>query len=112
MKSLFKFLFIFSALATSFLITPGSLNAQETNSVNYIQNTKFETVVLVSNNILNTEIYSNNEESTQSSIGSNPLLIAFIPKEDYFIKNKAQLMGSFIHNLSTNIKETKQIRAP
>ena len=55
MKSLLKIFIIIFSLAMSFLLDPSTLQAQPIE-IGYIQNIKKETVVLVSNNILNGEI--------------------------------------------------------
>ena len=75
MKRIFKITMIFFALAMSLLLEPQALQAQPVDTVGYIQNVKTETVVLVSNNILNGEISSYQEENSQNYLGSSPLVI-------------------------------------
>lgn len=107
-----KLFFIFFALFLSFMIEPQAFLVQDVQSVNYIQNVKAETTVLVSNNFLGGDIYSYQEDSSQNFLGSTPAIAHLVEKNDYLIKNKAQLLGCFIHTLSTNLKEVQQIRAP
>ena len=102
---------IFFALAMSLLLEPQTLQAQPVDAVGYIQNVKTETVVLVSNNILSGEISSYQEENPQNYLGSSPLVINLENNQFLYNKNKTQLIGCFIHNLSTNNQKVQQIRA-
>ena len=75
MKSLFKILIIIFSLVLSFWVEPSALQAQPVDTLGYIKNIETETVVFVSNNILNGEISSYQEEATSMMIlwgsGSN-----------------------------------------
>ena len=112
MKSFIKIAIIFFSLATTLLLGPLTLQAQELDTVGYIQNVKNETVVLVSNSLCAGEIYSNNEENNQNYSGSSPIAISFNNNDNFFVKNTTLLKGCFIHNLSTDKQKVHQIRAP
>lgn len=112
MKSLFKFLLIIISLVTALLLDSPTLQAQPIDTLGYIQNIKTETVVLVSNNILNGEISSIQEENNNIFSGSTPLIITEHYSSDIFKKNKSQLNECFIHNLSADKQKVHQIRAP
>ena len=112
MKRIFNLVMIFFALAITFLLEPNALHAQPVDTISYLQNTKSETVVLASNSILGGEIYSNQEEESPNFSGDSPFLVSFVSKKADFNKNKTQLNGCFIHNLSTNNQKVHQIRAP
>lgn len=112
MKRIFNLVLVFFALALSLVFEPNALQTQSIDTIDYIQNVKTETVVLASNNLLGGEIYSNQEEEFQNFSGNSPLVISFISKDTYFDKNKTQLNGCFIHNLSTNKQKVHLIRAP
>ena len=96
----------------SFTIEPQILHSQEILPTNYIQNSRPETVEIVANNLLGGEIYSYQEENSQNFSDTPSQIITFNNKKNYLFDNKTQLMGSFIHTLSTNLKEVQQIRAP
>ena len=96
----------------SFTIEPRTLHSQEVSLANYIQNSRPETVEIVANNLLGSEIYSYQEENSQNFSDTPSQIITFNNKKNYLFDNKTQLMGSFIHTLSTNLKEVQQIRAP
>ena len=112
MKSLFKFILIIFSLAVTLLLDPSALQAQPVNITGSISNIKTETVVLVSNNMLNGEISSYQEENTQNYSGNSPLILTFNTNKSLYTKNKTQLNGCFIHNLSTDKQKVQQIRAP
>ena len=112
MKRIFKFFILFFALAMTLLLEPNALQTESVDSIGYIQNVKSETVVLASNSILGGEIYSNQEEESPNFSGDSPFLVSFVSKKADFNKNKTQLNGCFIHNLSTNNQKVHQIRAP
>lgn len=112
MKSLFKLFIIFFSLAITLLLESYALPTQAVDTTGYIQNVKNETVVLVSNNILNCEISSAQEENNQNFSTLSPLIIAYFLKDNLFTKTTTQLNGSFIHNLSTDNKKVHPIRAP
>ena len=111
MKRILNLLFIFFALALSFVLVPNSFHNQPIESIGYIQNVKSETVVLASNNLLGSEIYSQQDEAPSIS-GCSPCLISYVSKKGILDKNKALLKGSFIHNLSTDNQKVHPIRAP
>ena len=112
MKRIFNLVMIFFALATTLLLGPDALQTQSIDTISYLQNTKSETVVLASNSILDGEIYSNQEEESPNFSGGSPFLVSYVSKKADYNKNKTQLYGSFIHNLSTNNQKVQQIRAP
>ena len=112
MKRIFNLVMIFFALAISFLLESNALQSQTIDTISYLQNTKSETVVLASNSILGSEIYSNQEEEAPNFSGGSPFLVSFASKKADFNKNKTQLNGCFIHNLSTSNQKVQQIRAP
>ena len=111
MKRLFNILMLFFALALSLMLSTNELSAQAIKTIDYIQNTKSETLVLVSNNLLGGEIYSNQEE-TSNFIGNCHFLNSSTSKRTSFNKNQTHINGSFIHNLSTDKTKIHQIRAP
>ena len=110
MKRIFNLIMIFFALAIALLLEPNSFQNQQVDA--YVQNVKSETVVLASNTLLGGEIYSNQEENFPNYSGGTPFLVSFISKDNSYCKNKTQLNGSFIHNLSTSKQKVHQIRAP
>ena len=112
MKRLFHIVMLFFALAISFLLEPSAIQAQPIDTIGTIQGVQKETVVLVSNNIFNGEITSNQQKNDQNFSGSVPLVLAYQPVNNLFDKNKTQLNGCFIHNLSTDKQKVHQIRAP
>ena len=112
MKNLFKFLFTLFSLAIFLFLEPPVLQAQQIDTTGYIQSINKETVVLVSNSILNTEISSYEENNSQNFSGTSPLVINFEPYKDIYAKNIALLKENFIHNLSTDNQKVQQIRAP
>ena len=111
MKRIFKFFILFFALAMTLLLEPNALQTESVDSIGYIQNVKSETVVLVSNNLLGSEIYSQQDEAPNIS-GCSPCLISYVSKKDILEKNKTQINGCFIHNLSTDKQKVHPIRAP
>ena len=112
MKRIFKIIIIFFTLATFLLLGSQTLQAQPVDTTGYIQNVKRETVALVSNNILNGEISSYQEENTQNYSGNSPLIHTLNTNKGLYTKNKTHINGSFIHNLSTDKQKVQQIRAP
>ena len=112
MKSFFKLIVIIFTMVLSFWVEPASLQAQPVDSTAYIKDIKQETVMLVSNNIFGGEICSYEEENSNSINGSSCALLSFGLEDNFLIKNKTQLKGCFIHNLSTNSKKVHLIRAP
>ena len=112
MKNLFKLLFIIFSLAIFLFLEPPALQAQQIDNTGFIQGFDKETVVLISNNFLNSEISSYEENNSQNFSGTPPLIINFEPHKDIYAKNITLLKGSFIHNLSTDNQKVQQIRAP
>lgn len=96
----------------SLLTNPSALHAQTIDTTGYIKNIDSESVVLVSNNILGGEICSSQEEISFSFSGTEPLLLVFSTNKGLLTKNSTRLYGESIHNLSTNLKNHKKIRAP
>lgn len=89
-----------------------ALHSQPIDTIDYIQNVKTETVVLVSNNILCGEISSYQEENSSNYLNNSPVILSFISDNTLLEKTKSHLNGRFIHNLSTNKQKVNQIRAP
>ena len=112
MKNLFKLLFIIFSLAFFLFLEPPVLQAQQIDTTGFIQGFDKETVVLISNNFLNSEISSYEENNSQKFSEIPPLVINFEPHKDIYAKNITLLKGSFIHNLSTDNQKVQQIRAP
>lgn len=112
MKSFVKLIYVFLFMVLTFCVEPHLMSQQENVTTNYIQNISYENVELISNNIVETEIYSGQEGDNTPYFGNSPQLVSFVHDDDCYLKNKAQLNGRFIHNLSTNLKEVQQIRAP
>ena len=112
MRQFFRIIIVFFTSALLLLLEQNYIQAQSVDSIGYIQNIKNETVVLVSNNILNSEVFSSEQKNDQNFIGSTPFVLGYQPVESLFNKNTTQLNGSFIHNLSTNKQKVHQIRAP
>lgn len=112
MKSFFKFLTVIFVLAMSLLTRPSALHAQTIDTIDYIKNIETETVVLVSNNLLGGEIYSHQEENNTNSCGTEPLVLTFLSHKNLLTDSNSRLSEKSIHNLSTNLKDIQQIRAP
>ena len=112
MKSFFKFVLIFFALAFTLLLDSSALQAQPISSSAFISSPQKESVVLVSNNLWQGEIRSAQDETQENFIGAISAIVAEIQPEIFFIKNKTLLKGCFIHNLSTDKQKVHQIRAP
>lgn len=112
MKRFFHIAVLFFTLALSLMLGSLSLQAQPIESIGYVQNVKAETLVLASNNLLAGEIYSNQEEEIPNYSGNSHVVFSFASSKANFDKNKTQLNGCFIHNLSTNKQKVHQIRAP
>lgn len=96
----------------SLLTKPSALQAQTINPTNYIKNIETETVVLVSNNIFGGVIYSYQEENNTNSCGTEPLVLTFLSNKNLLTDSNSRLYEKSIHNLSTNLKDVQQIRAP
>ena len=97
----------------AFSFMPDSFVAQEYHiSTGSIQQIEQENVVLVANNFIGGEVVSSEEENSSNYFTLYPLVISFANNDNFFIKNKTQLNGYFIHNLSTNKQKVQQIRAP
>lgn len=94
------------------MLEPQTLHIESIDNTGYIKNIAFETIVLASNNILDGEIYSNQEKEPANYFGSSPFLISFDSNKLNYNNNKTGLNKSFIHNLSTNRQKIHQIRAP
>ena len=75
MRRIFNIFIIFIALTISLLLEPNSFQNQSIDSLSYIQNIREETVTLVSDNILNGEISSIQEENNQNYSTSSPSLL-------------------------------------
>lgn len=112
MRDFLKLALLFLAFMATMFIEPTFAIPENTQTNNYIQSTQTETVELVANNILNGEISSWQENDSPNCLGSTHELLANSFKKNIFTKNNPLLRGRFIHNLSTNIKEIHQIRAP
>jgi hypothetical protein len=112
MRGLFKIVLLFFALATLFLLEPSSLHSSSIESEGFISGVKKESIVLVSNNIFNEEISSNQQKDHQNTLGSTPLVLVYQPFDNTIFKNITQLNGGFIYNLSTDKQKVHQIRAP
>ena len=112
MKRLFHITMIFFSLALFFLLGQYEPYSQQIESISAIQNAKKETVVLISNNIFNGEFLSSEQKNGENFSGTTPLISTYQPLENLFNKNKTQLSGCFIHNLSTDKEKVHPIRAP
>ena len=112
MKQLFHLIILCFFLTLTLLLLPNELQAQPIESIDFIQSAEKETVVLISNNLLGGEIYSNKDDKSTNFSGNSPFLIAFNSKENLFDKNKIQINKKFIYNLSVNKQNINQIRAP
>ena len=112
MKKFLKILFIFLAMMVSLIIEPSDLQAKSYQPDAYIQSLTKESVEIVSNNFYGGEIYSYQEENNQNISGNSPHIISFSSDKDFKLKNKTHSNEYFIHNLSTNLKNVQNIRAP
>lgn len=112
MKSFFKFLTVIFMLAMSLLAKPSALQAQPVDLTGYVKNIETETVVLVSNNIFGGEICASQEDNNANSCGTEPLILEFLSRKDFLTDSNSRLYEKSIHNLSTNLKDIQQIRAP
>ena len=112
MKSFLKLIFCIFILVLSFWLEPNSLHASVFQAGDYIRKSPSEEVVLISNNFSGGEIFSYEDNSSTNSSGNSPQVLSFNFEKDILEKNNAQLIGSFIHNLLTNLNEVHQIRAP
>ena len=70
MKNLFKLLFIIFSLAIFLFLEPPVLQAQQIDTTGFIQGFDKEPVVLISNNFLNSEI-SSYEENNEVELTTN-----------------------------------------
>ena len=112
MKKLFHIVILFFTLALTLLLGANEIQAQTFESTGYVQNIKHESVVLISDNLLNGEISSLEKKKEQSSSSSTPMILALDTVNNIFDKNKTLLNGKFIHNLSTDNSKVHPIRAP
>ena len=112
MKKLFHIVILFFTLALTLLLGANEIQAQTIESTGYVQNIKHESVVLISDNLLNGEISSLEQKKEQSSSSSTPMILALDTVNNIFNKNKTLLNGKFIHNLSTDNSKVHPIRAP
>ena len=112
MKKLFHIVILFFTLALTLLLGANEIQAQTFESTGYVQNIKHESVVLISDNLLNGEISSLEKKKEQSSSSSTPMILALDTINNIFDKNKTLLNGKFIHNLSTDNSKVHPIRAP
>ena len=112
MKSFFKLIMIFIVMVLSFWMEQTDLYAQSVDLTGSIQNVKYETVSLVSNNLMGGEIVALKGENTTNSLGFSPVIVSFNLDDNSFLKSTAHFNGSFIHNLSANKQKVHQIRAP
>lgn len=112
MKKLFHIVILCFTLALTLLLGANEIQAQTFESTGYVQNIKHESVVLISDNLLNGEISSLEKKKEQSSSSSTPMILALDTINNIFDKNKTLLNGKFIHNLSTNNSKVHPIRAP
>ncbi len=112
MKSFFKVIIIVFMLAMSLFTKPSALHAQPIDLTGYVKNVEAETVVLVSNNILGGEICASQEENNTNSCGAEPLILQFLSRKGLLADSNSRLYEKSIHNLSTNLKDIQQIRAP
>ena len=103
--------YMFLLMTISLLSMPQTLSSQSVDLIGSIQTPQAETVVLVSNNILGGEVFSNSNEETTNYVGS-VLATSFLLQGCGLYNNKFLLKESFIHNLSTNKQKVHQIRAP
>lgn len=112
MKSFFKVIIIVFMLAMSLLTRPSALQAQPVDLTGYVKNLETENIVLVSNNILGGEICASQEENNTNSCGTEPLVLEFISRKNLLKDSNSRLYEKSIHNISTNLKDIQQIRAP
>lgn len=112
MKSFLKILIVIFMLALSLLTKQSALQAQPIYLTGYVKNIETETVVLVSNSILGGEICASQEENNTNSCGTEPLVLEFLSRKNLLTDSNSRLYEKSIHNLSTNLKDIQQIRAP
>lgn len=113
MKSIFKLFLVFFSLAMALLLDHSALQINDYTLLSgAISHPEQETCVLVSNNIFNGEIRGVEEEILFSGVGSSTFVASSSFNKNAFNKNKTQLYGCFIHNLSTDNQKVHQIRAP
>ena len=112
MKSIFKLLLIIFTLTITLLLEPSTLQSNNIDISGTINHPDQETYVLVSSNAFNGEIRNVQDENSTNFTGSSLTLISNSFNENSFNKYNPSLLGSFIHNLSTNKHKVHQIRAP
>ena len=112
MKSFFKLVFIFLIMSMIFCVQPSDFQIKEITTQPSIQAIANENLELISNNFYNGEVYANQENNDQNSLGSSPIATTVIIKNNLILDNIARTKSSFIHNLSTNNQKVQQIRAP
>lgn len=107
-----KLAFIFLAMVLSFLIEPQTFHVEEIQPFSYVQSSGYETLELVSNSLRGGEVFASQQEENNNGSLNAPEALLVVFKNNSNIKNSSVLNGSFIHNLSTNLKDTPNIRAP
>ena len=94
------------------MVEPQAFHINEIQPSSYIQNTGYGTLELVSNTLRGGEVFASQQEENQNSLFVSPEATLATFKNNSYIKNNSVLNGSFIHNLSTNTKQSQHIRAP
>ena len=107
-----KLAFIFIAMVLSFTIEPQSFHVEEIQPYSYVQNSSYETLEIVSNTLRSGQVFASQEEENNNSFINSPDAVLTVFKNNTNIKNNSVINGSFIHKLSTNLKETPNIRSP
>ena len=112
MKNILKIFSIFFILAVALFINKLDIASQPQDLLGYIQNVNSETVVLVSDNCLNTEMSSSQKENNNNFTPNSPLLQSIMPDNNYLSNNKFLFDKLLTHNISTNTLNSQYIRAP
>ena len=93
MKNILKIFSIFFILAVVLFINKLDIASQPQDLLGYIQNVNSETVVLVSDNCLNTEMSSSQKENNNNFTPNSPLLQSIMPDNNTSNPLKGLMLG-------------------
>ncbi len=111
MRKFFGIVIFFFALAFSLLLNSNVNQAQTIYASDSIQ-IKKEVVELVSNNILDSKTTSYKEKSNKKNLNLTPLVLSCHQTNCLQGADRAQYIGCFIQNYTTEKQKIHQIRAP
>ncbi len=112
MKRLLGIIILFFTLAFSLLLESNANQAPTLQTSDTIQTISQESFDFVANNILDTKTSSYEEKNTKEISNSTPLALSANQTNCLQGADRAQYIGCFIQNLSTEKQKIHQIRAP